>query len=333
MKLTCDLCGSALQVTLGGQSASCPSCGLTYSMERLKEMLNAQTSVTAESTEAESKKSDSSKQESNKSVTQEDIVYDVTEWEKPETEKEVIYEVTDWEIPETEKEIVYDVTDWEIPKTEKEDVNDVTVWEKADALVPVFDFKPKQFVMEIKGNGIGDLSGWVCQGAIGLGDSVYLDGDYAHPYTVYSINDDGNMICAKEGMPTELFIAISNRKLLKNVKTVTGNPDPVANVYNYPGTVREYFAHVFASTFSQYEIRADVPHSELKIPVNYMFFRDGKPVMVVFLIHSNNSMARYQVEKAARIFRQNGIGCTHFFENYRNDMPYVIQRIRGTMGK
>jgi len=310
MKLKCDLCGSALQVNSGGQSASCTTCGLTYSMERLKEKLNAKSSDTSEPPNDEVKKSD-------KTVPQEEIVYDVTEWENAETGKEIIYEVTDWEIAVPAKKVVYDVTDWE----------------KADTLVPAFDFKPKQFVMEVRGNGIGDLSGWVRQGAIGLGDSVYLDGDYAHPYTVYNINDDGNVICAKEGMPAELFIAISNRKLLRNVRTVTGTPDPVANVYTYPGTVREYFAHVFANSFSQYEIRTDIPHSELKIPVNYMFFQDGKPVLVVFVIQSNDSMARYQVEKASRIFGQNGIGCTHFYENYRNDMPYVIQRIQGAMGR
>ena len=80
-------------------------------------------------------------------MTQEDIVYDVTEWEKPETEKEVIYEVTDWEMPETEKEVVYDVTDWEIPKTEKEDVYDVIVI-KYYFHIPIFLAK-KQLVRSV----------------------------------------------------------------------------------------------------------------------------------------------------------------------------------------
>lgn len=40
MKLTCDLCGSELQMNAGGQSATCSNCGLEYSRERLLEMLN-----------------------------------------------------------------------------------------------------------------------------------------------------------------------------------------------------------------------------------------------------------------------------------------------------
>ena len=40
MKLTCDLCGSELQMKADGQSACCANCGLTYPKERLLEKLN-----------------------------------------------------------------------------------------------------------------------------------------------------------------------------------------------------------------------------------------------------------------------------------------------------
>lgn len=54
MKLTCDLCGGELEMKAGGQGAICTTCGLTYSMESLKEKLatsgetNTQTSNTEE---------------------------------------------------------------------------------------------------------------------------------------------------------------------------------------------------------------------------------------------------------------------------------------------
>lgn len=41
MKLTCDLCNGELQMNPGGQQASCTQCGLTYSLERLKEKMTA----------------------------------------------------------------------------------------------------------------------------------------------------------------------------------------------------------------------------------------------------------------------------------------------------
>lgn len=42
MKLTCDVCGGELQMTSGGQTAVCVNCGITYSIERLREKLDIQ---------------------------------------------------------------------------------------------------------------------------------------------------------------------------------------------------------------------------------------------------------------------------------------------------
>lgn len=284
MKITCDLCGGSLQINVGGQGATCLSCGLTYPMERLREMLTGNTAVKPEPP-------------------------------KPEPPKPIPPK------PEPEEEIIYDVQDW-------------SVVPPAPYPNPGFDFTPEQFVMENNGGGNGDLCGRVQQGGIGPGDEVYIDGDYDHPYQVYSINDDPYTISAKEGMPAELFIDIPTRqrKLLKTARMVTGDPNPVANAYNYPGTVREYFSNLLLCEFSQYEIHGDMPHDELKIPVSYLVCQGGKPVLAVFLIDSNDSKARYQVEKAARIFALEGVACTHFYENYRNDAPYVIDRVRGALG-
>lgn len=271
MKLTCDLCGGALQINLGGQGATCTNCGLGYTMDRLKEKLSGNTVQT-----------------------------------NPPAP---------------------------VPPQPIGNVYVAKEREPVDVPAPAFDYEPQQFVMELSGRGNGDLSGRVKQGGIGLGDKVYLNADYNQPYTVYSINDDPYMICAKEGMPTELFIDIPTRqrKILKTVRMVTGDPNPVANAYNYPGTVREYFSHLLLGTFGEYEIRGDVAKDGLNIPVTYLFSRDGKPVLAVFLINSNDSKARYQVEKAARIFAPEGVACTHFFENYRNDAPYVINRIKDAL--
>lgn len=277
MKITCDLCGGALQINMGGQGATCLSCGLTYPMERLREMLTGNTAVKPEPP-------------------------------KPEPPTPVP--------PKPDDEFIYDVTDWE----------------KVDPPKRGFDYEPEQFVMENSGGGNGDLCGRVQQGGIGLGDHIYIDGDYDHPYKVRNINDDPYMTSAKAGMPVKLYLANCPKKVWKNAQIVTGAANPVANAYNYPGTVQEYFSHLLLGTFGEYEIRGDVPKDGVDIPVNYLFCRDGKPVLAVFLIHSNDGRARSQVRKAERIFALEGVSCTHFYENYRNDAPYVIDRVRDVLG-
>ena len=276
MKLTCDLCGGTLQVNPGGQGATCSTCGLGYTMERLREKLGIR----------------NEEQNNPKPVPPKPV--------PPKPDEEIIYEVTDWEV--------------------------------ANPSNSGFDFVPEQFVMENNGSGNGDLCGRVLRGGIGLGDQIYIDGDYAHPYRLYLINDDGSKVCAKEGESADLYLVTCPRKVLRNARMVTGDPNPVANAYNYPGTVRQYFSKLLGSEFPQYEILMDVAHDALKIPVSYLLFRDGKPAVAVFLIDSNDSSARWQVEKAAQVFGGEGVACTHFFENYRNDAPYVIDRVRGAMG-
>lgn len=192
-------------------------------------------------------------------------------------------------------------------------------------------FTPQQFVMENTGNGIGDLSGRVLQGGIGLGDSVYIDGDYSHPYRVYLINDDPYMCYAKEGMPAELFLVKCPRRILKNARRITGVPDPTPNAYNYPGTVREYFMNLLQLEFPQHVIREDVACQGLKIPASFMLYDSDKPTLALFLIDSKDSNARYQMEKAPEVLTPKDIACVHFFQDYRNDAPYVLKRLRSTM--
>lgn len=194
-------------------------------------------------------------------------------------------------------------------------------------------FGPRQFVMDINGKGKGDLSGYVRQSGIGIGDNVYIDGDYGHPYRIYAIGQNFDMSCVKQGMQAELFLVKCPGRILKNARIVTGAPDQVSNAYNFPGTVGEYFAALLSDAFDEYEIRTGVACDGLKIPVNFMLCRDAQPVLAILLFDSNDSKARYQARKAVDIFAPEGISSIHFFENYRNDAPYVIDRVRTALGK
>lgn len=276
MKLTCDLCGGALQMNLGGQGATCLGCGLTYPMERLREMLTGKTPVKPEPPKPEPP--------------------------KPEPPK-----------PEPEKEIIYDIQDW-------------TVVPPAPYPNRSFDFVPEQFAMSVTEIGADYISGHIQQGGIGVGDRIYINHDYTHPYTICCLNDP-SLPDAKAGMWVRLYLKKCPKRILKNASVVTGDPNPVANAYNYLGTVYEYFSNLLLGEFSQYEIHADIPHNELDIPVNFLLCQGGKPVLAVFLIHSNDSKGRSQVRKADRIFALKGVSCTHFYANYRNDASYVIDRV------
>ena len=70
----------------------------------------------------------------------------------------------------------------------------------------------------------------------------------------------------------------------------------------------------------------------MNLPITFLLCQDSRAVTAIFLIDSNDSKARYQVEKAAKLLAPAGVGCTHFFDNYRNDWDYVVNRIQGSMG-
>ena len=312
MKLSCDLCGGTLQVNLGGQGATCTTCGLAYPMRRLREMLTGSVPVKQEPVQPEP-------------VNQEPVmpkpVQQETVQPKP-VQQETVQQET------VKSKPVHPVVLEPVNKI----IPNVTAEKQAEPANRGFDYQPKQFFMDNTGRGKGDLSGPVRRGGIGVGDPVYIDGDYNHPYTVYLINDDPCKTCVKEGAFADLFLSHCPKKILKTARVVTGNRNPVANAYNYPGTVQEYFSQLLRSEFSQYEFRENVVRSELKIPVNYLLCRGGKAVLAVMLVDSNSSSARSQADKAARLFASEGAACICFFENYRNDAPYVIARVRKALG-
>lgn len=357
MKLVCDLCGGALQMNSGGQGATCTGCGLTYSMERLREKLgHSQQAV--------------SPAEPNKQlpkVTQESFrmtavsvfhiagrgiaVSGTIESGSVRVGGEV--SVNGGKTGKVDLISIHGSGKFQEQAEAGSSVNlllkeikitdvavgDVLTCAAKTASEPADDpkpapapaFVPQQFVMDNSGAS-GGLSGRVRQGGIGLGDNVYINGDYTHPYRVHRINDDPYMSCAKEGMPTALSLLDCPKKVLKNARQVTGDPHPAASAYNYPGTVREYFLSLFSQEFPEYTVQEDVFLSRLTIPVTFLLCRDEQPVMAVFLIGSNDGKTRTQAKRAAGFFAPVGIACTHFYENYRNDTPYVMKRLRGALG-
>lgn len=184
-----------------------------------------------------------------------------------------------------------------------------------------------QFVMQVTSGGKGVANGLVQQGGIGIGDQVFINNDFQHPYTVQG-NEGGEPVHQGD---RQLWLLNCPEQVLNNARIITGVPNPWQNAYNFPGDVYGFFDYLLRREFSDYQIHANVPCNGLKMPASFMLSRDGKPVVTVFLISPYDNSERYQAAKAVRILTPYAIGSTHFFTNYRNDAPYVIQRIRRAM--
>ena len=191
---------------------------------------------------------------------------------------------------------------------------------------------PKQFSLR-PGRGKGHVSGTVQQGGIGLGDKVYINYDYSHPYVVSQVNDGD--ICAKEGMQADLYLRDCPPSVLRNVFAVSGAPRPSLSGHNYPGPLEEYFLYVLERQFPDCRIDTNVPKtgSGLNKPVDFVVYRDEKPLLAVILVDRSNNADRYRNQKAAELFMTEGVACTHFYRDYRNDMPYVVERIKKALNQ
>lgn len=79
MKIQCDLCKGTLEMEAGGKRAKCVNCGMSYSWERIQEML-------AESQQAETEQTES-EQEDNQAeeIVDEPVIYDA-KWEEASTD-------------------------------------------------------------------------------------------------------------------------------------------------------------------------------------------------------------------------------------------------------
>lgn len=280
MKLTCDLCGGALQVNAGAQDASCKTCGLCYTMDMLRQKLGLGST------------------QQNKPVETPRAPVASTPAVDPVREQPVIV------------------------KTQPKPVE-----------VPA----AKQFIMPVDKLFAACLSGDVKQGCIGIGETVYINEDYTKPYRLIRFGNDHAATRVTAGQYTRLFLVPKNRgynskDAMKNARLVTGDPHPAINAYRCDGSVEGYFADLLGKNFAEYQIDKQVEWPGLKIPVTFMLLKNNRPAMAVFVFDSHDTKSRYQAQKAQKLFDSCAIGCTHFFKDYRNDAPYVIDRIRAAMG-
>ena len=275
MKLTCDVCGGALQMNAGAQEATCKICGMCYSIEVLRSKL-AQRGISVQNTG--------------------------TSLRKQETP-----------VPPVEKTTV------------RSDEN-------------AFDRTTEATQSQDSGNGFrmavdtvfaACLAGTVERGSIGIGEKLYINGDYSKAYTLRRFGNDPMKVVASANEDVRLYIVPNNKQILKQARFVTGEPVPAENAYRYVGREWEYFDTLIKERFAEYTVEKNVAWPGLKTPISYLLYKNERPVLAIFVFNSHDAKARYQAQKAERILP---IGCTHFYEEYRNDSDYVVSRIREALG-
>lgn len=171
------------------------------------------------------------------------------------------------------------------------------------------------------------LTGTVQQGCIGVGEYVYINGDYSKPFRLYHF-DDPATTHASAGDYARLFLVPNRRDLLRQARIITGMVNPPENAYRFCGSVAEYFASVLQRHFAEYTLQTSVEYPGLEIPVSYMLLKNGQPAAAIFVIDSQDSHARCQLKKASAIF---GNRYTYFYGDYRNELSYVVNRIRAVI--
>jgi hypothetical protein len=274
MKLTCDLCGGALQMNAGAQDASCKNCGMCYPLEMLRERLKAGNAPLQNT------------------------------------------------IKDPHTPIFSD--------TPARQIIDTPIVQQTSAPQP----KPaaEQFIMPVESLFAACLTGTVQQGTIGIGERVYINGDYSTPYRLRRFGDDAATTHASAGEYARLYLVPNRKDAMKQARTITGDPTPTENAYRFSGSVESYFADLLQKHFREYTLQQQVQWPGLKVPVSFMLMDGNRPVAAIFVFDSHDSRSRYQAQKAAKLFADAGIGCTHFFREYRNDAAYVTDRIRAAIG-
>jgi hypothetical protein len=114
-------------------------------------------------------------------------------------------------------------------------------------------------------------------------------------------------------------------------------PEPVFEAPKKTAVVRDRFDDfdaIISRNFADTEVRRNVPASELQpgchpacTPVQFMFYRDGAPVLAVVLVKENNYRGM-NVVATKKICESLGIRYIRFYHEYENREDYVVNRIR-----
>ena len=96
------------------------------------------------------------------------------------------------------------------------------------------------------------------------------------------------------------------------------------NQFNYPGTYREYFEHIFREDFPEYQVESDEIRKGRGVV--YALARDGKAAVIIELMNESS-----EAQRMRRNCEKAGIPYLRFYYDHHgwwNTRSYVRERIR-----
>ncbi|MCR5207072.1 MAG: hypothetical protein K6C14_01165 [Eubacterium sp.] len=105
-----------------------------------------------------------------------------------------------------------------------------------------------------------------------------------------------------------------------------------------PATDQFYhFEEIIDAEFADYEVKKRVSAAELDpschpkcAPIQFLFIKNGTPVLAVALVRTNNYRGM-NVVATKKIVEDRGIKYLRFFEEYANEKEYVVNRIKNNL--
>lgn len=141
------------------------------------------------------------------------------------------------------------------------------------------------------------------------------------------------------------------------------------DVYSFPGTPEEYFAQTLTRYFPGYEIRRNVDFAQIYDPtgavrtaartpgsafrtefhrsvandmlrgsyprLTFVLYQNGQPELAILLgpkCAYDDADLRLAVNRMGLALRQKNIAFQRYYEEFRNDVAYVYERIREDLG-
>ena len=330
-KLTCDLCGGTLEINKGGKGATCIECGLTYSMEHLREKLGIGTNESKKEEKKEEKylPIDEIEIELPDENKEEEVIYSGS-WEA--AEEDITYE-GEWEIESDEGDVVNG--SWE--PYEETNINGTLITEADVSKVSAGPFRFA--VSKIKGN---TLTGKVIDGYAQLDSNVFIGSAFGPSCKITYIDrtDDNTILgafseCVCKGMNATITVNANKRDLkAANMlfgKGVTDGYFP-ADIYHYWGEPKDYFAGLLLQKFSDYDIYKDCILTDENIKADFALCKDGEIKLAIFLFGTGDLSER-KVSNILSAVKEKGISAIRFIPNFRNSETYVESRVKAALKK
>lgn len=183
--------------------------------------------------------------------------------------------------------------------------------------------------------GKGVVKGTVLSGTVRVGDSLCVHGGQKKQFTVTAVQ--GASGYSEAGVVVRVELSGIKKKDVASGATLmeTKGAHPLfTDVYAYRGRDEDYFAGVFTTCFPDYQIQRNVSiqgQEGESIPVEFLFSREGRPCLAVFLRYSDK-WRKKEVAYLKSACRYQGMEGIVLIRNFRNTALYVCDRVESVLG-